>query len=179
MGLFLYDVPFRTALRKGLDILWMILIGAFSLIDIFLDASLIIPFAIFLFVYIARLFLVQRKIPQLGNGLGMLGYSFLFVLAFGRMNAGGLLLVASLFVFMLGSEFTVMSVIKRRRVLLIYNIVPPFLFFLNPLFGILAISLGRIPVALVARKVRIVGIVETLFLLVVVVVLEYFYVLRF
>jgi len=70
-------------------------------------------------------------------------------------------------------------VIKRRRVLLIYNIVPPFLFFLNPLFGILAISLGRIPVALVARKVRIVGIVETLFLLVVVVVLEYFYVLRF
>jgi hypothetical protein len=178
MGLFLYDIPFKIASRRGLDVFWMILIGAFSLIDIFLNASLTVPFAIFLFVYIARMFMVQRRISQLGNGLGMLGYSFLFVLTFGSMNAGDLLLVASLFVFMLGSEFTVISVIRRRRALLIYNIIPPLLFFLNPIFGILAISLGRIPVALVARRVRTVGMVETLFLLVVVVVLEYFYVLR-
>jgi len=178
MGLFIYDVPLRMVYKSRLDTYWLATIVFISLLVIVLNVLLILPYSIFLFIYVGRLILAKKRMNQIGNSLGILGYVILFIMTMGKIDHESLVLMISFFLFMLGSEFTVRSVKTRNRWLLIYNVIPAFFVLANPAFGIYALSILRIPVALVSKKVKTIGMIETLFLFATTVVLECLYVLK-
>jgi hypothetical protein len=178
MGLFLYDVPFKRVWKSRIDVIWMILIFLISVYSIYVNLLLIIPYLIFLSDYALRLYLAFRRLNYVGTILGMLAFVFLFVETVNISGFKEIYLLTSLFIYMVGAEFTVNAFISKRKSLLLYNVIPVFLSVLNPVFLIFALSLIRIPVAIKARGLKIIGITETSLLLAVTVVISLFYLLR-
>ena len=86
--------------------------------------------------------------------------------------------MGSLFVYMIGSEFTVRAKLSSARYLLLYDLVPVVLVILNPVFLVFSLSVARIPVALKSKGLRPVGMTETVLLLSITILISLFYVLR-
>ena len=177
MGLFLFDVPIKKIWKSRRELTWLITIAAISIFVVFTNHTLIIPYAFFLVVYGLRPFFASRRLNYIDTIIGMLAYTLLFTFTVNMIDFNGLLLIISLSIFMIGSEFAVRSKLSRKRVLLAYEIVPVLLILLNPFFAVYSLSLVRIPVTLGAKSLRTIGMTETMLLLVVTIVLSIFYVL--
>ena len=175
MGLFLYDVPFKKLWKSGENVLWMILIIISAIVSIYINLLLIIPYIIFFVDYAVRVHLAARRLGYAGTIIGILAYVILFVTTSGLIGLHAIILIGSLFFFMIGSEFTVRAKLSKRWFLLIYDLFPVFLSILSPVFLVFALSVVRIPVALRAKGLKPVGITETAILLIVVIVLSLFY----
>ena len=175
MGLFLYDVPFKRVWKSRMDLAWMAIIFLISIYSIYVNMLLIFPDIIFLFDYSLRLYLASKRLNYIGTVLGMLAFVILFTETAQISGFKEIYLLVSMFVFMVGSEFTVNAVLSKRRMLLLYDIVPVPFAFLNPLFLIFSISLVRIPIAFRARGLRTIGITETSLLLIVTATISLFY----
>jgi hypothetical protein len=167
MGLFLYDVPFKKVWKSRNDLVWLVIIFLISIYSIYINILLIIPYIIFLLDYALRLYLASRRLNYIGTVLGMLAFIILFTETAQISGLKEIYLLVSMFVFMVGSEFTVNAVLSRKRILLLYDIVPVALAVLNPLFLVFSVSLLRIPIAFRARGLRTIGITETSLLLIV------------
>lgn len=178
MGLFLYDVPFRRLWKNRMDAIWMVIIFLISVFSIYVNVLLIIPYIIFLIDYALRLYLASRRLNYLGTVLGMFAFVFLFIQTVHITGFKEIYLLISIFVFIVGSEFTVNAVISKRRILLLYDIVPVLLMLLNPLFLVFSVSLVRIPVALKANGLRAIGITETSMLFIVIATVSLFYLIK-
>ncbi|MCW6158701.1 MAG: hypothetical protein LVQ63_04380 [Thermoplasmatales archaeon] len=178
MGLFLYDVPFKRLWKSQIDTAWMIILVAASIASIYIDYLLIVPYAIFFLTYVLRIFLASRKLSYLGTVSGILGFVILFVETIGLTANREILLMGSLFVYMIGSEFTVRAKLSSARYLLLYDLVPVVLVILNPVFLVFSVSVARIPIALKTEGLRPVGMTETVLLLSVTILISLFYVLR-
>lgn len=178
LGLFLYDVPIRRVVRSHEDTLMFLLIVIISIFSIYLSHFLIFPYLIFLATYAARNRLAAMKLNFIGTGLGIFAYVLLFATTSGLQGHYYFLLVPSLFAYMIGSEFTVRSKLKRDRWLLVYDLFPPILSLLNPVFVVFSLSLVRIPVAIRSKGLKPVGITETLLLVAVTFTISFFYVLN-
>ncbi len=176
MGLFLYDIPFKILWKSKKNILWMTFIIVFSVVSIYINLLLIIPYAIFFLDYAARTQLASRRLNYVGTLLGILGYVVLFGTTVDLNGIHAVILIGSLFSFMIGSEFTVRAKLSKRPLFLLYDIFPVFLAILSPVFLVFTISLVRIPVALKTKGLKPVGITETVLLLVATIVLSLFYV---
>ncbi len=175
MGLFLYDVPFKKLWKSEENVLWMILIVISAVVSIYINLLLIIPYMIFFVDYAVRVHLAARRLSYAETILGILAYVILFVTTSGLIGLHAIMLIGSLFSFMIGSEFTVRAKLSKRSFLLIYDLFPVFLLILSPVFLVFALSVVRIPVALRAKGLKPVGITETAILLIVVIVLSLFY----
>ncbi|MEM0135183.1 MAG: hypothetical protein QXU18_08180 [Thermoplasmatales archaeon] len=175
MGLFLYDVPFKRVWKSREDAFWIILIFIFSAVSIYVNPLLIIPYVIFFSDYVLRLYFASRRLNYIGTILGMLAFVLLFVETINLSGFKEIYMLTALFVFMIGSEFTARAVLTRNRILLLYDFFPVLLTILNPVFLIFAISVIRIPVAIKAKGLRIVGVTETTLLLVATVIISVFY----
>ena len=175
MGLFLYDVPFKRVWKSRMDLAWMAIIFLISIYSIYVNMLLIFPYIVFLFDYSLRLSLASKRLNYIGTVLGMLAFVILFTETAQISGFKEIYLLVSMFVFMVGSEFTVNAVLSKRRMLLLYDIVPVAFAFLNPLFLIFSISLVRIPIAFRARGLRTIGITETSLLLIVTATISLFY----
>lgn len=178
MGLFLYDVPIRTALRSRKDEVWLTIIAISAGISVYIDHILFIPYVIFMLTYSFRITLSSMRINYVGTVSGILAYVLLFDATIGLGGIQGIMLVISLFAFMIGSEFTVRAKATRRPLLLFYDLVPVIMVLVNPVFMVYSLSLIRIPVALRTKGFKFVGAAETFLLLIVTVVLSMFYVAR-
>ncbi len=178
MGLFLYDVPFMRIWKSKEDILWIGLIVIISAVSLYISPFLIIPYAIFFVAYALRIFLASKRLNFVGTALGILAYVILFVETINLGGTKSLILIASLFLFMLGSEFTVKAKLSRTRILLAYDFLPVFLIVLSPIFLIFTLSILRIPVALKTRGLKFVGMAETSLLLIVTIIILVFYVMK-
>ena len=178
MGLFLYDVPFKRLWKSQIDTAWMIILVAVSIASIYIDFLLIVPYAIFLLTYALRIFLASRKLSYLGTVSGILAFVILFVETIGLIANREIMLIGSLFVYMIGSEFTVRAKLSSARYLLLYDLVPVVLVILNPVFIVFSVSVVRIPMALKTKGLRPVGMTETVLLLMVTILISLFYVLR-
>ncbi len=178
MGLFLYDVPFKRLWKSQIDTAWMIILVSASIASIYIDYLLIVPYAIFFLTYVLRIFLASRKLSYLGTVSGILGFVILFVETIGLTGNMEILLMGSLFVYMIGSEFTVRAKLSSARYLLLYDLVPVVLVILNPVFLVFSVSVVRIPIALKTKGLRPVGMTETVLLLSVTILISLFYVLR-
>ena len=178
MGLFLYDVPFKRLWKSQIDTAWMIILVAASIASIYIDYLLIVPYAIFFLTYALRIFLASKKLSYLGTVSGILAFVILFVETIGLIANREILLMGSLFVYMIGSEFTVRAKLSSARYLLLYDLVPVVLVILNPVFLVFSLSVARIPVALKTKGLRPVGMTETVLLLSVTILISLFYVLR-
>ena len=178
MGLFLYDVPFKRLWKSQIDTAWMIILVSASIASIYIDYLLIVPYAIFFLTYVLRIFLASRKLSYLGTVSGILGFVILFVETIGLTGNREILLMGSLFVYMIGSEFTVRAKLSSARYLLLYDLVPVVLVILNPVFLVFSLSVARIPVALKSKGLRPVGMTETVLLLSITILISLFYVLR-
>ena len=178
MGLFLYDVPFKRLWKSQIDTAWMIILVAASIASIYIDHLLIVPYAIFFLTYALRIFLASRKLSYLGTVSGILAFVILFVETIGLIANREIMLIGSLFVYMIGSEFTVRAKLSSARYLLLYDLVPVVLFILNPVFIVFSVSVVRIPMALKTKGLRPVGMTETVLLLMVTILISLFYVLR-
>lgn len=176
MGLFLYDVPFKKLWKSGENVLWMILIIISAIVSIYINLLLIIPYVIFFVDYAVRAHLAARRLGYAGTIIGILAYVILFVTTSGLIGLHAIILIGSLFSFMIGSEFTVRAKLSKRWFLLIYDLFPVFLSILSPVFLVFALSVVRIPVAFRAKGLKPVGITETAILLIVVIVLSLFYI---
>ena len=178
MGLFLYDVPFKRLWKSQIDTAWMIILVAASIASIYIDYRLIVPYTIFFLTYALRIFLASRKLSYLGTVSGILAFVILFVETIGLIANREILLIGSLFVYMIGSEFTVRAKLSGARNLLLYDLVPLVLVILNPVFLVFSVSVARIPIALKTKGLRPVGMTETVLLLSVTILISLFYVLR-
>ena len=178
MGLFLYDVPFKRLWKSQIDTAWMIILVAVSIASIYIDFLLIVPYAIFLLTYALRIFLASRKLSYLGTVSGILAFVILFGETIGLIANREIMLIGSLFVYMIGSEFTVRAKLSSARYLLLYDLFPVVLVILNPVFLVFSVSVVRIPMALKTKGLRPVGITETVLLLMVTILISLFYVLR-
>ena len=178
MGLFLYDVPFKRLWKSQIDTAWMIILVAASIASIYIDYLLIVPYAIFFLTYALRIFLASKKLSYLGTVSGILAFVILFVETIALIANREILLMGSLFVYMIGSEFTVRAKLSSARYLLLYDLVPVVLVILNPVFLVFSLSVARIPVALKTKGLRPVGMTETVLLLSVTILISLFYVLR-
>ena len=178
MGLFLYDVPFKRLWKSQIDTAWMIILVAVSIASIYIDFLLIVPYAIFLLTYALRIFLASRKLSYLGTVSGILAFVILFVETIGLIANREIMLIGSLFVYMIGSEFTVRAKLSSARYLLLYDLFPVVLVILNPVFLVFSVSVVRIPMALKTKGLRPVGMTETVLLLMVTILISLFYVLR-
>ena len=178
MGLFLYDVPFKRLWKSQIDTAWMIILVAVSIASIYIDHLLIVPYAIFFLTYALRIFLASRKLSYLGTVSGILAFVILFVETIGLIANREIMLIGSLFVYMIGSEFTVRAKLSSARYLLLYDLVPVVLVILNPVFIVFSVSVVRIPMALKTKGLRPVGMTETVLLLMVTILISLFYVLR-
>ena len=178
MGLFLYDVPFKRLWKSQIDTAWMIILVAVSIASIYIDFLLIVPYAIFLLTYALRIFLASRKLSYLGTVSGILAFVILFVETIGLIANREIMLIGSLFVYIIGSEFTVRAKLSSARYLLLYDLVPVVLVILNPVFLVFSVSVVRIPMALKTKGLRPVGMTETVLLLMVTILISLFYVLR-
>lgn len=178
MGLFLYDVPFKRLWKSQIDTAWMIILVAVSIASIYIDHLLIVPYAIFFLTYALRIFLASRKLSYLGTVSGILAFVILFVETIGLIANREIMLIGSLFVYMIGSEFTVRAKLSSARYLLLYDLVPVVLVILNPVFLVFSVSVVRIPMALKTKGLRPVGMTETVLLLMVTILISLFYGLR-
>ena len=178
MGLFLYDVPFKKVWKSRIDLAWLTVIFLISIYSIYINILLIIPYIIFLLDYALRLYLASRRLNYIGTVLGMLAFVLLFVETVNISGLKEIYLLTSLFIYMVGSEFTVNAFLSKRKFLLLYDVIPVLLSVLNPVFLVFALSLIRIPVAIRARGLKIIGITETSLLLAVTVLISLFYLLR-
>ncbi len=178
MGLFLYDVPFKRLWKSQIDTAWMIILVAVSIASIYIDFLLIVPYAIFLLTYALRIFLASRKLSYLGTVSGILAFVILFGETIGLIANREIMLIGSLFVYMIGSEFTVRAKLSSARYLLLYDLFPVVLVILNPVFLVFSVSVVRIPMALKTKGLRPVGMTETVLLLMVTILISLFYVLR-
>ena len=178
MGLFLYDVPFKRLWKSQIDTAWMIILVAVSIASIYIDFLLIVPYAIFLLTYALRIFLASRKLSYLGTVSGILAFVILFGETIGLIANREIMLIGSLFVYIIGSEFTVRAKLSSARYLLLYDLVPVVLVILNPVFLVFSVSVVRIPMALKTKGLRPVGMTETVLLLMVTILISLFYVLR-
>ena len=178
MGLFLYDVPLKRLWKSQIDTAWMIILVAASIASIYIDYLLIVPYAIFFLTYALRIFLASKKLSYLGTVSGILAFVILFVETIALIANREILLMGSLFVYMIGSEFTVRAKLSSARYLLLYDLVPVVLVILNPVFLVFSLSVARIPVALKTKGLRPVGMTETVLLLSVTILISLFYVLR-
>ncbi|MGC8645418.1 MAG: hypothetical protein ACP5UO_04020 [Thermoplasmata archaeon] len=164
IGLFEYDVPLKLAIRKRSDVFLLSTISLIALISLLIDLYVILPYILFLAAYALRIPLARRKLNRYGNAVGLLAYSLLFTLTLEIAIPLSLLLAATLFLYLLGSEFAVLAMLKRDRRLLLYNLLPPFLGLLSIPFFIYSLSLVRITVSLFGTDIRKVGLAETFLL---------------
>ena len=74
--------------------------------------------------YALRIFLASKKLSYLGTVSGILAFVILFVETIGLIANREILLMSSLFVYMIGSEFTVRAKLSSARYLLLYDLVP-------------------------------------------------------
>jgi hypothetical protein len=178
MGLFLYDIPIRKVFKSVIDIFLFLLILLISVAAIYLNHFLIAPYLIFLATYAGRNYLSLRRVNFVGTALGILAYILLFVVTIGMNGYSSVLLIIALFFYMIGSEFTVRSKLTKNGWLLVYDVLPPLLFVLSPVFLVFLLSIIRIPVALKSKGLKLVGITETVLLLAVTLIVSLFYVLK-
>ncbi len=179
MGLFLYDVPLKRLFKSKVDVAWLLLITALSIFAIHLDYLLLIPYVIFFATYALRLQMAARKLNYVGTSLGILAFVVLFAQTTDLGGSRGFLLLGALFVYMIGSEFSVRAKLSNNKTLLIYDLIPTILVVLNPVFLVFSLSVVRIPVAIKSKWLRTVGVTETLLLLVVITTISLLYVLNF
>lgn len=178
IGLFLYDIPLKRVLRSIQDTLWLGLIILISLVAIYIDVFLLVPYLIFFSVYGLRNYLVSKRVNFAGTALGILAFTVLFVETIGLSGYSSLFLATSIFVYMIGSEFTVRARLKKNKWLLVYDVLPASLFILNPVFLVFSLSVIRIPVALKSKDLKLVGMTEAILLLTVTVFISLFYVIK-
>ncbi|MEM0136388.1 MAG: hypothetical protein QXU18_14375 [Thermoplasmatales archaeon] len=171
LGLFEYDVPFRTAIRKKEDATMIAVIFLLSVISLYYEYYLIIPYTLFFAVYSLRLRIVKNKLNRYANAMGLIAFSLMFSLTAVRQVNASLILASTLSVYFIGSEFAVRGKVRRKNVLVLYNLIPPFMGLINPYFFIYSLSLARIPVSLFSKSVRQVGVAETSSMIILVVFL--------
>ncbi|MEM3246695.1 MAG: hypothetical protein QW078_03725 [Thermoplasmatales archaeon] len=161
LGLFEYDVPFRTAIRKREDAIMIAVIFLLSVISLYYEYYLIIPYALFFAVYALRLRIVKNKLNQYANGVGLIAFSLMFSFTAVKLVTSSLILGLTLSVYFIGSEFAVRGKMRKKNILVLYNLVPPLMGLINPYFFIYSLSLARIPISLFSKSVRQVGMAET------------------
>ncbi|MEM0141389.1 MAG: hypothetical protein QXN66_05080 [Thermoplasmatales archaeon] len=168
MGIFEYDVPLKIAIRNTGDLAMIAFIVAFAAASMLFLPYLIIPYALFFAVYATRLPMARNKLNHYGNAIGLLAYSLLFSFTIQGVNFLSFVIGGTLFLYLVGAEFSVRSKLKRNGKLLLYNVFPAFLGLLEPGFFIYSLSLIRIPAATVTREVRKIGMIETSLMIIVV-----------
>jgi len=150
--------------KKGIDKIALLISFIFSIISILIFYYFIIPYAFFLLVYIFKNGIFKRSYLKAISGLvGMILNFYLTSIYFSHNTY---LYSIFLFLFMVGSEFTVRSIIRKNSFYLLYNIIPIFFIFLNPMNAIFSLSLVRIPLGIKRVKIKWVGITESLILIV-------------
>lgn len=177
-GLFLYDVPISRLLRERENIIVVFIIGISAIISVILNLWLLIPYALFFIVYSLRIYLVKRRANFVGVALGLLGYALLFSSSWLKPGKELLIITITLFVFLLGSEFLVRSVVRKKRYLSFYNFITLTFVLFNPIFLLYSISLVRIISAYTINRIKTIGIIESTLLVLSMIMLEAFIVLR-
>ncbi|MEM4772244.1 MAG: hypothetical protein QW460_04515, partial [Thermoplasmatales archaeon] len=125
LGLFEYDVPFRTAIRKREDAIMIAVIFLLSVISLYYEYYLIIPYALFFAVYALRLRIVKNKLNQYANGVGLIAFSLMFSFTAVKLVTSSLILGLTLSVYFIGSEFAVRGKMRKKNILVLYNLIPP------------------------------------------------------
>ncbi len=177
-GLFIFDVPVSRLLKDRENLVPIIIIGFSAIIALLKNVWILLPYALFFTAYITRIFLVRKRMNFLSVALGILGYVLLFSLSWLTVGREFVIISITLFLFMLGSEFLVRSVIQKRPYLSLYNLVTVLFVLINPLFLLYTTSLIRIFAGLKIKKIKTIGIIESLLLLITVMLLEMFIVYK-
>lgn len=173
LGLFLYDDPINNILHKENLILFFMIVFT-AIISILYNIFLLIPYLVFFFVYFSRIFFSKKRAGYTSVILGLFGYSTLFSFSWLAPGRESIVITITLFLFMLGSEFLVRSVIKKKRYLSFYNFITLLFIFLNPVFLIYTTSIPRVIFAYTINKVKIIGILESILLIITIILLEGF-----
>jgi hypothetical protein len=168
IGLFEYDVPPKTVLKDKVDVTFLSVSAVVAFISLIIDLYLVIPYALFLSTYLLRIPLARRNMRRLGNATGMLAYSAQFSVTLGVDLYLSFLIALTLFIYLLGAEFSIMARLRHDWRMLLYNLIPGLFGFLNVSFYIYSLSLIRIPVSKFTKKINKVGIAETSMLAVVI-----------
>ncbi len=179
IGLFIFDLPFRNISKSRSDFAVLLVIIIIALIAVTLTPVLLIPYFLFGVSYMTRIPLIKRKKSYITPILGLLGYASLFSLLLPTTLTMKMEAFSAFFIYMLGSEFTVRYFLKKDTIFILYDIVPLFLILLNMRFIGAAVSLLRIPSAIFSKKIKYIGIMESILLAVFTVLFELFIILNF
>ena len=178
LGLFLYDVPFSKLAKNKTDLVLIIMIAAVALFSILENPVLIFPYLIFFLVYYTRIALVRRRKNFISIIAGIGSYVLLFFGTWGGLELKFLPLVTAMFLFLIGSEFAVRAVVTNDRKLLFYNILPAFFFILGPVYIVFSISIVRIISGYSTKKIRLIGMVESIIMVIMIAVIEAFKIIK-
>jgi len=172
LGLFIFDTPLSRLLKNYGNIVIIIVIGITSIISISKNIWIILPYALFFVTYSTRINLARKRMNFLSVGIGILGYTFLFSMSWLSVGYELLIISGTLFLFMLGSEFLVRSVIRKKPYLSFYNLITILFVLINPLFLFYTTSLIRILAGIKIKKIKTIGIIESSLLLATIILLE-------
>lgn len=164
LGLFLYDVPIKIIGRDRRDYLLILFIAIIAFYSLIVDWLLIIPYAIFAITYSTRIYLSARRLNFITVIMGLVGYGVIFSILAYPKNISVEMLTIITSSFLIGSEFSVRYFLKKNPIYLLYNIYPPLLIFLNSKALGLILTLIRIPLTLWAKKIKFIGIGESILL---------------
>ncbi len=156
-GLIILD--FNGKIKK----IFFIISFIFSLISVGIYYFFFFSYIFFLLIYIFKNRIFKRSYVKAIMGIAGIVLSFYTTSIYFSHNT--YLFSLLLFLFMIGSEFTVRSIITKNKVYLLYNLIPLTFIFLNPLNVIFSLSIIRIPLGIKGIKIKWVGISESLILI--------------
>lgn len=177
-GLFIFDIPLKKILNENMNILMIFIIGVTAILSLFLFRLLVIPYAIFLIVYVTRIYFTRMRISFVSVILGLLGYVLLFSLTWLLPSYKFIIITSTLFLFMLGSEFAVRGLVSKKKVLSLYNLITFLFAIINPIYIFYSISIARIIAVYRVKKIKIMGIIESSLLILAVIFLEIFVIFK-